>query len=162
MPNYKGHLVGGVAVYGLVLCGVIGMIKPTFLTAVEWLLFTLAGALFPDIDIKSKGQKYFYYVVFLFFVVLAVQRRFEMLACFSFIIISPLLVRHRGIFHSPWFVIAVSLFAWVVVSMVKPKIAQQFFYDILFFIAGALSHIWLDFGICHMTRKLIMRKKTYK
>jgi len=62
MPNYKGHLAGGVVTYCVVLCALVGT-APSFMTAGEWLLFTLAGALFPDIDIKSKGQKYFYYLV---------------------------------------------------------------------------------------------------
>jgi len=69
MPGYKGHLVGGTVAYGLLFFGLVGVVvkQPSMLTAGEWLLFALAGSLFPDIDIKSKGQKYFYYVIFLFF-----------------------------------------------------------------------------------------------
>lgn len=158
MPNYKGHLVGGIVVYGLFLCVISAFLKPTMLTALEWLLFTLAGALFPDIDIKSKGQKYFYYVIFLFFIVLLARGRFEMLSCCSFIIISPMLVRHRGIFHSPRFLIAAPLIVWILISMSMPHISYQFFYDILFFIMGAISHIWLDFGTSQMLQRLFGRK----
>lgn len=161
MPGYKGHLVGGIVAYGLLFFGLVGVViaQPSMLTAGEWLFFALAGSLFPDIDIKSKGQKYFYYVVLLFIVILAAHQRFEMLACFSFITITPMLVRHRGIFHNPWFVIALPLTLWVVVSMSMPQLSEKFFFDMLFFCIGALSHLWLDFGTCQMINRSFPRKK---
>lgn len=159
MPGYKGHLVGGTVAYGLFLVGVIGMAKPSLLMAGEWLLFALAGALFPDVDIKSKGQKYFYFIVLLFFIAFAAQQRFEMLACCSFVVMVPMLVRHRGIFHNPLFVTIVPLCAWGIVSSLKPAISQRFFVDVLFFIVGALSHIWLDLGTSQMMKRLFIKKK---
>jgi membrane-bound metal-dependent hydrolase YbcI (DUF457 family) len=159
MPNYKGHLVGGMVAYGLLFFGVFAAQKPSLSIAGEWLLFTLAGALFPDIDIKSKGQKYFYYLALLFFIVFAAQRRYEMLSCCSFLIISPMLARHRGIFHNPWFVTATPLIFWLLISAAFPHLSRQLFYDTLFFIFGALSHIWLDFGTSQMLRRLFMKKK---
>lgn len=159
MPNYKGHLVGGIAAYGLLLCALFAVIKPSLLTAFEWLLFALAGSLFPDVDIKSKGQKYFYYFILLVFIVLVVGKRFEVMACCSFIVILPMLVNHRGVFHNPWFVVIMPLLLWVMVSSIMPGMSQQFFFDILFFIVGAVSHIWLDFGTRQMFKKLFRRKK---
>ena len=161
MPGYRGHLVGGTVAFGLLFFALVGVVitQPSLLTASEWLLFALAGSLFPDVDIKSKGQKYFYYVVFIFLAIFAAQQRFQMFTCFSFITITPMLARHRGIFHCQWFVITVPLILWVMVSMAMPKISQQFFFDILFFIIGALSHIWLDFGARQMIRRSFMRKK---
>jgi len=161
MPNYKGHLVGGLAAYGLLYGLLVGVLRPSRFTAFEWLIFTLAGALFPDIDTKSKGQKYFYYGAFLFFVILAMQEQFHMLTCCSFIIMLPLLVRHRGIFHSPRFVIAAPLIVWIFVSMVMPRMVHLFFFDTLFFIVGAFSHIWLDFGTSTMLRRLFIRKNRW-
>jgi hypothetical protein len=161
MPGYKGHCVGGVIAFGLLLFILVPAIikQPSLVTMMEWLLFALAGSLFPDIDIKSKGQKYFYYVIFLFFMILAMNRRFEILSCFSFIIITPMLARHRGIFHSPWFVTTMPLLLWAFISISVPRVSQQFFFDMLFFIIGALSHLWLDFGTRQMIRRSLMRKK---
>ena len=161
MPGYKGHCVGGVIAFGLLFLVLVPAIikQPSMVTMGEWLLFALAGSLFPDIDIKSKGQKYFYYVIFLFFMILVMNRRFEIISCFSFIIITPMLARHRGIFHSPWFVITMPLLLWAFVSMFIPRISQQFFFDMIFFIVGALSHLWLDFGVRQMIRRLLPRKK---
>lgn len=162
MPGYKGHLVGGTIAFGLLFFGFMGVAiiqQPPMLTVFEWFLFALAGSLFPDIDIKSKGQKYFYYVIFLFFIILAVHQRFEMLTCCSFITITPMLARHRGIFHSPRFVIIAPLLLWIMVSTAMPKVSTQFFFDILFFITGALSHLWLDFGTRQMMGRLFSSKK---
>jgi membrane-bound metal-dependent hydrolase YbcI (DUF457 family) len=82
-----------------------------------------------------------------------------MLTCFSFITITPMLVRHRGIFHNPWFVIGLPLIVWVVVSTAMPKVSEKFFFDMLFFSIGALSHLWLDFGTRQMMQRSFPRKK---
>ncbi len=162
MPNYKGHLAGGLVVYLLLLLVLFITRMPSALTAIEWLIFTLAGALFPDIDIKSKGQKYFYYGVFLFFVILAARKQFVTVTCCSFIFITPMLVRHRGVFHHPLFVIAVPILCWAFLStIITPYTSKRLLYDTMFFISGALSHIWLDIGTRHMLRGLFGRKKRW-
>jgi membrane-bound metal-dependent hydrolase YbcI (DUF457 family) len=121
----------------------------------------LAGSLFPDIDVKSKGQKYFYYVAFICLFVLAYQQHSQMFTCFSFLMITPMLVKHRGIFHSPRFVIALPLLVWVVVATLLPQRSSQLFVDTLFFIVGALSHLWLDFGTRQFLWRLFPRKKKW-
>lgn len=143
MPNYRGHLVGGLAVYCIVLAVLVGFI-PSVVTGFEWLLFTLAGALFPDIDIKSKGQKYFYYLVFIALVVLMYQQKFRVASCFSFFAITPMLTKHRGIFHNPFFVVALPLSILMAMSMLFPALSWPLFFDTIFFIAGSLSHLFLD------------------
>lgn len=162
MPGYKGHLVGGIIAFGLLFVALMNFIftqQPSLLTVGEWLMFALAGALFPDIDVKSKGQKYFYYVVLVCLFVLAYQQQFQMLSCFSFVMVTPMLVRHRGIFHSPRFVIALPLTVWIIIATLLPQRSLQFFVDTLFFIMGALSHLWLDFGTWQFWSKLLPRKK---
>lgn len=161
MPGYKGHLVGGIIAFSLLFFGVIAFFIPevSHFTIGEWLFFALAGALFPDIDVKSKGQKYFYYVVLMCLVVLVVRQQYEMLTCFSFIVITPMLARHRGIFHNPHFVIAMPLIVWIIIAMLAPTTAKPLFFDTVFFIAGALSHLWLDFGTRQILYKLLPRRK---
>jgi membrane-bound metal-dependent hydrolase YbcI (DUF457 family) len=158
MPNYKGHLVGGVVAYGFFLC-LLYSFKPSFVTAAEWLLFTIAGALFPDIDIKSKGQKYFYYLVFILFLLLVFRQQLELMACFSFLIIVPMLSRHRGVFHRFWFVVSMPLFVWMLIAAFKPSLSSPLFFNTLFFIIGALSHIFLDYGPRRMLHNLFTRRK---
>ena len=59
MPNYKGHIVGGTVTY-LVVLQVIKHAQPNIHVVLQGLVFCLLGSLFPDIDVKSKGQKIFY------------------------------------------------------------------------------------------------------
>jgi len=143
MPNYKGHLCGGLVAYVCVLCSCISM-KPSVVTACEWLLFTLAGALFPDVDVKSRGQKYFYYLVFIIFIILICQNNHHTVACLSVIAITPMLVRHRGIFHNIWFLIMISVGCWMLFSMLFPPLTKPLLINTLFFIVGCISHVALD------------------
>lgn len=143
MPNYKGHLAGGVATFTILFL-LLHSFCTSFLTAAGWLVFTLAGSLFPDIDIKSKGQKYFYRLVLLFFIVLTFNHKFELMCCFSFIAITPMLVRHRGVFHQVWFLVIVSFGVWMAMSCVMPGHDYPLFFNALCFLAGALSHVLLD------------------
>jgi len=152
MPNYKGHLAGGTAAYAVLFLLLRSSIKPSFITACEWLVFALAGALFPDIDIKSKGQKYFYRIVLLLFIILIIQNQFEMLAGCSVIAILPMLARHRGLFHRMWFIVSLPLLIWVGVALLSPQLSRVIFFDVLFFITGALSHLWLDLGFWRMIK----------
>lgn len=157
MPNYKGHLVGGAGAFGILFLIVRRSYNPSLLMGVEWFVFTLAGALFPDIDIKSKGQKYFYWIVFLLFMVMFFRQQFEKMACFSFIIITPILVKHRGIFHRFWFIVSMPLLVWYLLAVALPHLSLTLFYNTLFFITGSLSHIALDVGFSRMVRHVMNR-----
>src|SRR5690606_36460285 len=99
-----------------------------------------------------KGQKYFYYVVLLIFIVLAFKGQFKKLSCFSFIVITPMLTRHRGMFHSVWFVVLMPLLIYIAMASIFPELSRPFLLNAFFFIAGALSHIFLDRGFSRMFR----------
>ncbi|HEB41493.1 MAG TPA: hypothetical protein ENI08_00545 [Candidatus Dependentiae bacterium] len=154
MPGYKGHLIGGVAAFGITLLvsTKIFALDYSLVMAAEWLICALAGSLFPDIDVKSKGQKYFYWVVLALFIFCILWQKYKLLAGCSVIVVMPMLVRHRGIFHRLWFVILVPLAIWFFVSFYVPYIQQRMLLDTIFFIAGAISHLWLDLGIRRMLR----------
>lgn len=151
MPGYKGHLVGGVAIYGLGLYA-LQSFNPTYATMAEWLLFALAGSLFPDIDIKSKGQKVFYRFLLIIFGILLLQGRFQLFILISILSVVPMIVRHRGLFHKLWFVILFPGLVTLVLSAYFPAYATILLYDASFFIAGAISHLWLDVGLRKMLR----------
>lgn len=146
MPGYRGHLLGGVVVFFFALLGILLWCNPTTTTALEWLGFTLCGALFPDIDIKSKGQKLFYWLLAGLFILLISMNHLQMVAVLSVIALVPMLVRHRGMFHRPWFIILLpSAIAYILCAQV-PSCKMIIVYDTFFFILGALSHLWLDMG----------------
>lgn len=152
MPNFKGHLAGGIFAYLVSIYFVLTVQSITFATGLEWLLFCLAGSLFPDVDIKSKGQNIFYWIVLLLALLLALTHRMQALLILGGISIVPLMVRHRGIFHRVWFIFAVPLLiAWMACSYM-PSCTTIILYDALFFIVGAFSHLWLDLGLRRLLR----------
>lgn len=151
MANYKGHLIGGAVAYGIFL--LVGQLHNiSFYTALEWLLFSLAGALFPDIDTKSKGQKLFYWFLLFFFFFAILKENFSVCAILGIIAIIPMLVRHRGLFHSLWFITVISSLIVFFGGIYFPCYKYILFFDMSFFFVGALSHILLDFGFKHFLR----------
>lgn len=120
---------------------------PFLLIGIEWFLCTLAGAMFPDVDIKSTSQKYLYSVVFLSLLALIGQKKFYTASFIGILSVVPVFSNHRGLFHRTWFVILLPLITWLWINQVFPGYGSLLFIDTLFFIAGALSHLWLDMGI---------------
>lgn len=145
MPGYKGHLFGGVCAFALVL---ICVTKPyTLFNGFEWFTFALLGSLFPDVDVKSKGQKLFYRIVVVCALFFSIQQWWQALSILGVIALFPQLCNHRGVFHEPWFLLAVPLSCFVVAQCCIPVYASIVFWDCIFFTAGAFSHIYLDRGI---------------
>lgn len=150
MSNYKGHLAGGLFVYLVSLYYIASYQDVSIGTGLEWLLLCLAGALFPDVDIKSKGQKIFYWILLILATILLIHQRIQALMVLGVIGVIPLLVPHRGVFHRLWFVILVPVLgAWVTCSYV-PDCTSIIVYDTLFFVIGAISHLWLDYGFTRL------------
>jgi membrane-bound metal-dependent hydrolase YbcI (DUF457 family) len=151
MPGYKNHLAGGVVAYGLTVY-LLRSFNPTIPTLVEWLVCALAGSLFPDIDTKSKGQKYFYSLLFVVCIALVIFKRFKIIALLACLCMIPLLVNHRGLLHRAWFLIGLPVALAFIGCQWMPTCADAFACNALFFIVGALSHVWLDVGIVRMFR----------
>jgi len=149
MPMYKEHLLGGFASGMIVLFFIANYVccnTIPVLTSLEWLLFALAGSLFPDVDIKSKGQKLFYWVIVTLILLSLFKGNLSLAIYLALFSILPMLVRHRGLFHCTWFIVIFPLVAAALASVYLPNYRYSLFYDASFFIAGALSHLLMDFG----------------
>lgn len=146
MPNYREHLYGGHISFAITLLLVVPHYNPTILTSAEWFFFTLAGALFPDIDIKSKGQRYFYWFLFVLLIILAITKKYVTLSIVSVLAMVPMLCKHRGLFHRTWFIVGTPCLLWYFITISYPALSQALFLDMLFFTMGALSHLYLDLG----------------
>lgn len=152
MPSYKGHLFGGIVVYGILLYA-IAAYQPTLLSACEWFICALLGSLFPDIDTKSKGQRLFYQVIVVAALIVWWQRRFTALTILCITAFLPLLVHHRGLTHRVWFIGALALTVVCYAHLyLSAAAARMITFDVLFFTAGVLSHLCLDLGIRRMWR----------
>lgn len=151
MPGYKGHLVGGAVSY-LLLLSILMSQHTTVPTLFGWLMCSLAGSLFPDVDITSKGQKILFRILFVLFITLLIMQRMRAALGVSIVSFVPLLVHHRGLFHRFWFIALIGFIPVVYVHIYAPNLYVGFLCGALFFIFGAYSHLYLDVGFKRMWR----------
>jgi len=144
MPGYKAHIVGGVVTFAAISFVLNNHLQPMPAVAFQWLGATILGALFPDVDIKSKGQGIFYKGMLLCLVLLLWKRQAYLFVIMSFLALVPVLVRHRGLFHQTWFVIVMPLGIAFLVGQSFPAHSRALLQTACFFSAGAVSHIFLD------------------
>ncbi len=109
MPGYKGHisialLFGALLVAGLSFTAVAAALplSEKLIQGVVILWLAVVFALFPDIDIKSKGQMLFYRLFFLLDLGLLCFGMWKEAALLGFLAIVPILSRHRGWTHTLW------------------------------------------------------------
>ena len=159
MASYRGHLVGGVLTFGLVLfmrpeLTELGLIKLTIA-----LTITLLGSLFPDIDTKSMGQKVFYSLLAVCLVPTICAQSWGLLTIFMILGLVPILVPHRGLTHSPYFLLIAPLFIIWLLSAIDARFILLPGYLYFFFVAGAMSHLILDYSPTQLARRLFFIKR---
>lgn len=151
MPSYRVHLVGGLVTY-LAILQMMKHSNPSSITIAFGLLFCLLGALFPDIDVKSKGQKVFYSLLLGLLMMLLYQRMYCLFAVMSFLGIIPILVKHRGIFHHIWFLLSMSFLGTLIVKSSCGTYERLMVNNCWFFFAGTVSHVLLDRMVSRVKR----------
>lgn len=143
MPSYRVHLVGGFLTY----VGILQLLKNMNFSGfmiIQGLLFCLLGALFPDIDVKSKGQKVFYSMLLMLLLWLLYKKMYCLFAVMSLLGIIPILVRHRGIFHHIWFLFSMAVISTFIIRSQCGSFENMMLYNCWFFFAGTVSHVFLD------------------
>ncbi len=165
MPGYRTHIVGGIitsmTILGFLAYG-FGM-HFTFSTT-EFsviLLSSSAGALFPDIDTKSKGHYYFYLLMGVFVVYSIIHKYWSLLSGLSLISIFPSLFVHRGITHQVWFVVLAPLSVPYFTHLWNKPLYPLAKVGYCFFVIGALSHLLLDFGPRNFMRRGFFGSSAY-
>jgi len=143
MPGFRGHLIGGAVTY-LAILQCIKSVQPSVSVIVSGFVFCIIGSLFPDIDIKSKGQKLFYSLALVVLCCFLYYERTDLFIGLSLLAIVPLLVKHRGLFHQLWFLIFISITTGLVIGSFHSDFSAWAMKNSLFFLAGAISHIVLD------------------
>lgn len=145
MSMYRGHLLGGLAAYLMVIV-VYGIYTSAFQHYFPGLLAALAGSLFPDIDIRSKGQRLFLKILFLLIVVcLYMQASVPLMVLLMFSVL-PIVFPHRGLFHDLIFVGLLALTVAGSLIYVMPDSTDKICLVTFFFYVGVLSHLVLDKG----------------
>jgi hypothetical protein len=145
MPKYKTHLLGGLVTF-FIIFSILQYIKVPQKDILIYLSACLIGSIFPDIDTKSKIQKILY--SFLFFVSISsiIMKKWQFVAIISIFAFIPMMVNHRRLTHKPWFLIVFPLSIPITVSQYYSQFIHTAIIAYIFFVGGALSHIWLDFG----------------
>jgi membrane-bound metal-dependent hydrolase YbcI (DUF457 family) len=151
MPNYKGHLFGGLCAFLFIFIFFLYK-QVTLFVGIELLICLLLGALFPDIDTKSQGQKLFYRLLFVVLLLLFIKQKFFEIAFFALLAFLPLLVKHRGLFHNIWFVSFISFIPYFYCSLWMPSYCPILLWNTVFFVIGIITHLWLDLGFRRMIR----------
>ena len=104
----------------------------------------LAGALFPDIDTDSKGQKLFYILLIALDGLLLWQRRVTEAAWLGLAGLVPPLMQHRGFTHTLWcLLLCVAALFWAPQWLGLCTQAQAIPISAAFG-AGYASHLLLD------------------
>ena len=151
MPGYRAHLLVGAAVAApLAYVCQSQASSPTVIAL--WVGFALAGSLFPDIDTKSKGQKWFYRFWLAALLLLLLLKQYLLFVACALLASAPLVVNHRGLFHKSWFLILAPCLVAAAFVWYMPGSWKAVFFATLFFVAGTLSHLLLDFGPKKMFR----------
>ncbi len=151
MPGYKGHIAAGLIfgvllIAGLAFSPLVSALEPIELVrdAVIVLWLAVLFALFPDVDIKSKGQILFYRIFVLLDIVLLTQKLFIEAALLGFLAMLPIISKHRGWTHSIWAMV----FVPSPILLVPMYLADDWVLDGLPYylgaVAGYLSHLVAD------------------
>lgn len=143
MPNYKGHVLGGAITYVAMVYSLPHM-QASFLWYMCAFGICIFGALFPDIDVKSKGQKFFYIGIAFLLLLFLYGKRMDLFIACSLLSLLPLFVKHRGLFHHLWFLTLVSLTIGLMLGNYFSSHEQLIMWYAYFFLAGTWSHVILD------------------
>ncbi|CCH47649.1 metal-dependent hydrolase [Pseudodesulfovibrio piezophilus] len=151
MPGYKGHLAGGLffAVMGLVGVTLLGWLLLTPLLALGLIGFCLLGALFPDVDTDSKGQRLYYLIFAIVDLGFILQQHYLWASWLGLFAMLPPMGSHRGWTHTWWAMVVVPLPIIVVPAVILGGEGLKLF--VLFYVAfvvGYFSHLLLDCEFC--------------
>jgi len=151
MSGYRGHISTAI-IFGLLL--LVGLSFTSVAAAmpvperlfkgcvIVWL--AVIFALFPDIDIKSKGQLLFYRLFFVLDLILLIRGYYREAALLGFLTLIPILSRHRGWTHTIWAMLLIPLpiLAGPMYFAKAPTTEGLPYY--LGAVAGYLSHLVAD------------------
>lgn len=146
MAGYKGHFIGGLFLGGTGLFGLeqLCIYQPDPPTAAVLICLVLLGALFPDVDTDSKGQRLFYTFLLILDLALMLKKQYKWAAILGFCAMLPAVGRHRGWTHTWWAMLLVPL-----PIIILPIIFyhREPMYTLPFYVAAVLgyfSHLLLD------------------
>ena len=117
MAQGTDHIVGGIAIW-LVSAYLLRQYISSFPVLSLFFVCAVAGSLFPDIDVKSKGQKLFYGIMAPAYIFLFTQDQYALCFLVGLCALLPIMCTHRGLFHRWWFIVPfATLWGFAIVRM---------------------------------------------
>ncbi len=114
MSGYRGHIsmaflfgVALVIALSFTSLAVAMSLSDKLINAVVIIWIAVLFGLFPDVDIKSKGQLLFYRLFFVLDAILLIGAHYQEAAFLGFLAMLPILGRHRGWTHTYWAMIVI-------------------------------------------------------
>jgi len=152
MPRYQTHLWCNAFAYLMVVTFIAHYHLRLPATYLELLLSSSLGSLFPDIDIKSKGQQISYLILVILLVCLLCSKQCMIAALVGIAALTPLFVAHRGVFHRLWFIAGLTVVMVFILLQLMPLYHERILANGIFFLMGAMTHLMLDGGWRMVTR----------
>ena len=145
MAGGKTHIWGGFVFVIIFIYTITNYFyQPALIEVVIYFALACMFSVWPDIDIKSYGQKFFYIIFFITDLFFIINEEYKIASYFGLIIILPVLAKHRGWTHSiPAMILIPSplLFYPVVISG-EIDVSGIYFYAAA--VTGYFSHLVLD------------------
>lgn len=158
MADFRGH-VNGASAFSLGYVGVM-----TYVLAItgaldqpnggDWFFYGLMAfgiglvfGIWPDVDVNSKAQKFFYRIFLVLDVLLLVLRQFEVAAYLGLFAIIPALGKHRGWTHTWWAALVLPAPLVALPWFLPPNGLYTVAVGICFYgaaVTGYFSHLFLD------------------
>jgi membrane-bound metal-dependent hydrolase YbcI (DUF457 family) len=146
MPGYKAHIGGGIIIGGgcLAAANWFKVFQPEPETAIVLMVAALLGALFPDTDTDSRGQKLFYVSLVILDLVLMIQGRYKWAAILGFCAMLPAIGHHRGWTHTWWAMLTIPLPIILLPAIFYGTDPERLLPFYLAAVVGYFSHLLLD------------------
>lgn len=142
--------MGGIAAYALLRISLASCAcYPTqlFYYELTWFTLGIAGSLFPDIDIKSKGRFWYDRALLCAAAGCLLIQQLVGLGIVALLYVIPRVLRHRGATHQPMLIVLATAIVATTLTHYAHLERNFIIISALFFIAGVFSHVLLDFGI---------------
>ncbi len=147
MPNFKGHLFGGLTTFTLLhfAPGIKQQLSPVFsFQKIIELYLSFLGSIAPDIDIYSHGRKIFDFFVLVGCIAGAATKKYELIALLMGSFFVARCCGHRKIMHNLLFIIVAPYCYAGFLQAFFPKFFLFSKGHYIAFVFSAISHITLD------------------
>lgn len=146
--NFRGHVTGGIITGVALATSAVTLSEPLGIAAPPLVLgqifaVTVFFSLFPDLDISSIPQRWFFRAIFILLLILGYYEYYEEATLVALVAITPLLDHHRSWTHNIFSVLVFPLIMACLYEYLLTK--DQFFHNWSFEQVSThlLNHIWL-------------------